>query len=101
MNPEHDPSTSTSINQSQSSNHGNLTNTTSQDFNYGQMIKKDLKKLIESIVPTEFQKKGLLNLMSTQQVVKNWKNQIGLVGRFVSLSEIEDLERSLEQRKLM
>ncbi|KAG0146748.1 hypothetical protein CROQUDRAFT_656915 [Cronartium quercuum f. sp. fusiforme G11] len=92
VNSDHDPSTS---------NHVNSTPTPPQDFNYGQMIKKDLKKLFDSIVPTDFQKKGLLNLMSAQQVLKNWKNQIALIGRFVSLSEIEELERTLDQRKLI
>ncbi|KAH9812479.1 CTD kinase subunit gamma CTK3-domain-containing protein [Melampsora americana] len=79
----------------QSSNH------TTQDHsnNYGQMIKKDLKKLIELIVPIEFQKKGLLNLMSTQQVLKNWKNQINLINKFIDLNEIEEIENLLSERK--
>ncbi|MBW0514951.1 hypothetical protein O181_054666 [Austropuccinia psidii MF-1] len=75
------------------------TETSSSDFNYGAMIKRDLVKLIEATVPTNMKKKGLLNLVSTQYVLKNWRSQIGLIGRFISLEAIDALDQLLLDRK--
>ncbi|KAI9601825.1 hypothetical protein KEM48_001111 [Puccinia striiformis f. sp. tritici PST-130] len=71
----------------------------STSFNYGDLIKKDIIKLIEIVVPTSFNKKGLLNLMSTVQVIKNWKSQISIIDHFLTLDLLEQIDQILNHRK--
>ncbi|CAH7684360.1 CTD kinase subunit gamma CTK3-domain-containing protein, partial [Phakopsora pachyrhizi] len=66
---------------------------------YGDLIRRDIIKLIKSIVPVNFKKKGVLNLMSTQQVLKNWRNQLGLIERFEDLELIKNLDKTLNEQK--
>ncbi|WAR60560.1 hypothetical protein PtB15_9B499 [Puccinia triticina] len=68
-------------------------------FNYGYLIKKDIARLVEIVVPTSFNKKGLLNLMSTLQVIKNWKSQISLIEQFLNIDQLEQIDKILNNRK--
>lgn len=82
-------------------------------FNYGNLIKRDIKKLIEIVIPlpgnttndsngsksTNHKKNGLLNLMSTQQIIKNWKSQINLIDRFLNSDELNQIDQILINRK--
>ncbi|KAA1114662.1 hypothetical protein PGT21_017863 [Puccinia graminis f. sp. tritici] len=68
-------------------------------FNYGYLIKKDIIRFVEIVVPTSFNKKGLLNLMSTLQVIKNWKSQVSLIDQFLNIELLEQIDLLLNNRK--
>ncbi|KAA1098813.1 hypothetical protein PGT21_016828 [Puccinia graminis f. sp. tritici] len=65
---------------------------------YGHLIKKDIIKFVETVVPTTFNKKGLLNLTSTLQVIKNWKPQVSLIEQFLKLVLLEQTDLLLNDR---
>ncbi|EFP85218.1 uncharacterized protein PGTG_11387 [Puccinia graminis f. sp. tritici CRL 75-36-700-3] len=48
---------------------------------------------------TSFNKKGLLNLMSTLQVIKNWKSQVLLIDQFLNIDLLEQIDLLLNNRK--
>jgi len=68
-------------------------------FNYGYLIKKDLVKLVELVVPTSFNRKGLLNLMSTAQVLKNWRAQLPIIDPFLDAQLLDQIDLLLSRRK--
>lgn len=72
---------------------------TNGGFNYGYLIKKDMMKVLELVVPTSFNKKGLLNLMSTAQVVKNWRAQLSIIDQFLDLQLLDQIDHFLSLRK--
>jgi hypothetical protein len=91
----HHPTTSTIASSSSSS--GPQT----ASFNYGYLIKKDIIRLVEIVVPTSFKKKGLLNFMSTAQVLKNWKAQVALIDQFLDAALLDRIHQLLNERKQM
>ncbi|KAH8923538.1 hypothetical protein BT69DRAFT_1350092 [Atractiella rhizophila] len=59
---------------------------------YLTLVKRDLQKLVDLVVPATLD--GLLNLMSTEQVLKTWKTR-----RIIESSIIEHVEQNLKLRK--